>query len=114
MRCVMKVQVVSWYSEALTLLCQMYGPLLECIPNVSEGRNLDVIDMLTAAITYVEDVRLLHRDVGADANRTVFTFLGPPKAVVEAAKRLAVSVVKHIDLTDYSGTHPYIGALDVQ
>ena len=109
----MKVQVVSWYSEALTLLCQMYGPLLECIPNVSEGRNLDVIDMLTAAITSVEDVRLLHRDVGADANRTVFTFLGPPKAVVEAAKRLAVSVVKHIDLTDYSGTHPYIGALDV-
>jgi glutamate formiminotransferase len=91
----------------------MYGPLLECIPNVSEGRNLAVIDALTAAITSVEDVRLLHRDVGADANRTVFTFLGPPRAVIEAAKRLAVSVVEHIDLTNYSGTHPYIGALDV-
>ncbi len=91
----------------------MQGPLLECIPNVSEGRNLEVVDLLTAAITSVADVQLLHRDVGFDANRTVFTFLGPPTAVVEAAKRLADAVVEHIDLTDYSGTHPYIGALDV-
>jgi len=91
----------------------MQGPLLECIPNVSEGRNLEVVDALTAAITSVEEVRLLHRDVGFDANRTVFTFLGAPEAVLEAAKRLADAVVQHIDLTDYSGTHPYIGALDV-
>lgn len=91
----------------------MQAPLLECIPNVSEGRDLSVIDALTATITSVAEVRLLHRDVGYDANRTVFTFLGPPEAVVEAAKRLAVSVVEHIDLTNYSGTHPYIGALDV-
>ena len=91
----------------------MERPLLECIPNVSEGRDLSVIDLLTTAITSVPEVRLLHRDVGADANRTVFTFLGPPTAVIEAAKRLAIAVVKHIDLTNYSGTHPYIGALDV-
>jgi len=91
----------------------MQGPLLECIPNVSEGRNLEVIDLLTAAIDSVAEVQLLHRDVGFDANRTVFTFLGPPKAVVEAAKRLGAAVVEHIDLTTYSGTHPYIGALDV-
>ncbi|MFK8055139.1 MAG: glutamate formimidoyltransferase, partial [Saprospiraceae bacterium] len=91
----------------------MQGPLLECIPNVSEGRDLKVIDALTASITSVSGVRLLHRDVGADANRTVFTFLGSPDAVIEAAKRLAKATVEHIDLTNYSGTHPYIGALDV-
>jgi len=91
----------------------MQGPLLECIPNVSEGRNLEVIEALTAAITSVSEVQLLHRDIGADANRTVFTFLGPPAATIEAAKRLASAVVSRIDLTEYSGTHPYIGALDV-
>ncbi len=91
----------------------MPPPLLECVPNVSEGRDLHVIDTLTAAIESVEGTRLLHRDVGFDANRTVFTFVGSPESVRLSAKRLAAACVELIDLRSYSGTHPYVGALDV-
>lgn len=88
-------------------------PLLECVPNVSEGRDLATIEALTAAITSVPNTTLLHRDIGYDANRTVFTFVGSPESVCLSAKRLARACVERIDLTAYSGTHPYIGALDV-
>ena len=91
----------------------MPAPQLECVPNVSEGRDLHVVDRLTAAVTSVPETRLLHRDVGADANRTVFTFLGPPEAVRLSAKRLARACTELIDLRAYAGTHPYVGALDV-
>ena len=91
----------------------MPAPRLECVPNVSEGRDLRKIDALAATITSVPGVRLLHRDVGADANRTVFTFAGPPEAVRLSAKRLAAATTALIDLRDYAGTHPYVGALDV-
>ncbi len=91
----------------------MRAPLLACVPNVSEGRDLHLIDRLTAAIESVAETRLLHRDIGADANRTVFTFVGSPAAVRLSAKRLARACVSEIDLRGYSGTHPYIGALDV-
>jgi len=89
------------------------APQLECVPNVSEGRRPIVIEALTESITAVEGVRLLHRDVGVDANRTVFTFVGDPLPVRLAAKQLAAACLEHIDLREYSGTHPYIGALDV-
>ena len=88
-------------------------PLLECVPNVSEGRDLGLIEALTAAITSVPGTRLLHRDIGRDANRTVFTFVGEAGAVRLSAKRLARACVERIDLRAYSGTHPYVGALDV-
>ncbi len=91
----------------------MPPPLLECVPNVSEGRDLHVIDKLTAAITSVAGTRLLHRDIGADANRTVFTFVGSPECVRLSAKHLAAACVELIDLRNYRGTHPYVGALDV-
>ncbi len=88
-------------------------PLLECIPNVSEGRNMAVIEQLTTAITSVSGTYLLHRDIGFDANRTVFTFVGEPDSVRLSAKRLARACRDLIDLRNYSGTHPYVGALDV-
>lgn len=91
----------------------MPKPVLECVANCSEGTNLKVIDLLEEAITSVEGVKLLHRDVGIDANRTVFTFVGAPERVSLSAKQLATACAKHIDLRKYSGTHPYIGALDV-
>ena len=91
----------------------MPAPCLECVPNVSEGRDLRKIDAFTSAIASVPGVRLLHRDVGRDANRTVFTFVGEPDAVRLSAKRLAAATTALIDLRDYAGTHPYIGALDV-
>ncbi len=88
-------------------------PRIACVPNVSEGRNWAVIEALTQAITTVPGVRLLHRDVGYDANRTVFTFAGPPPAVVEAAWALAEATFRHIDMRTHHGAHPRIGALDV-
>ena len=91
----------------------MPQPYLECVPNVSEGRDLRVVDILTAAIRSVAGTRLLHRDIGADANRTVFTFVGRPEDVRLSAKRLAAACVEVIDLRHYRGTHPYVGALDV-
>lgn len=88
-------------------------PLLECVPNVSEGRDLAKVEAFTRAIASVEGTHLLHRDIGYDANRTVFTFVGAPAAVRLSAKRLAEACVAHIDLRRYSGTHPFVGALDV-
>ena len=88
-------------------------PLLECVANVSEGRDRTVIARLAGAIAQTPNVQLLHTDSGVDANRTVFTFVGPPDSVGEAALALAAEAIACIDLRDYDGTHPYIGALDV-
>ncbi|MGZ9222241.1 MAG: glutamate formimidoyltransferase, partial [Anaerolineales bacterium] len=63
----------------------MPNPLIECIPNFSEARRPEVIDQIAAAISSVEDVRLLNRSSDLDHNRTVLTFAGPPFAVEEAA-----------------------------
>ena len=60
-------------------------PIIECIPNFSEGQRPEVIDAITKAIEWIPEVQLLHRDSGYAANRTVFTFAGPPAAVTEAA-----------------------------
>ena len=87
--------------------------VLEAIPNVSEGRRPAVVDALTAAAGSTPGAHLLHRDVGADANRTVFTVAGEPAAVVACAKTLARAAVELVDLRGYGGTHPYLGALDV-
>lgn len=86
---------------------------LECVPNVSEGRDASVLDALAQSITSVPGVFLLHRDANADAHRTVFTFVGPAESVVEAAFRLYVCASERIDLSQHSGAHPRQGAVDV-
>lgn len=87
--------------------------LVECVPNVSEGRDSQVIAALAAAITSVSGVRLLHVDAGADAHRTVFTFVGEPERVGDAAIALAAAVARRVDLRRQRGAHPRLGALDV-
>lgn len=87
--------------------------LVECVPNVSEGRNIDVIDALAAAVRATPDVALLDVDAGAGANRTVYTFVGAPAAVGEAAFRLAERAAALIDMRTQAGSHPRLGALDV-
>jgi glutamate formiminotransferase/formiminotetrahydrofolate cyclodeaminase len=87
--------------------------LVECVPNVSEGRDAAVLAVLADAICGVPGVRLLHVDAGVDANRTVFTFVGPPEPVGDAAVRLAHAVARTIDMRSQSGAHPRLGALDV-
>jgi glutamate formiminotransferase/formiminotetrahydrofolate cyclodeaminase len=87
--------------------------LVECVPNFSEGRDRGVIDALAQAIASVSGVKLLDVDPGADTNRTVFTFVGDPEAVSEAAFRAARRAVELIDMSRHKGAHPRIGAMDV-
>ncbi len=91
----------------------MSTPLIECVPNVSEGRDRAIIDQMAEAIGSVEDVHLLHVDPGQGANRTVFTFVGPPAQVSEAAFRLFEVSQRSIDMRTQSGEHPRQGAVDV-
>src|SRR5690348_3888952 len=91
----------------------MAAPLVECVPNFSEGRDATTLDALRRAITRVPGVRLL--DVQADAahNRSVYTFVGPPDAAVEAALGAMRVATERIDLTRHRGEHPRMGATDV-
>ena len=87
--------------------------LIECIPNFSEARRPEAIDQIVAAITSVEDARLLDRSSDLDHNRTVLTYAGPPEAVEEAAFRAIKTAAELIDLNKHTGEHPRIGATDV-
>lgn len=90
------------------------GPLvLECVPNVSEGRDRRVIHALAGAVRSVAEVRLVDIHSDPDHHRSVFTFLGPPPAVEEAALALARATARAIDMRAHQGVHPRIGALDV-
>src|SRR5688572_1381196 len=91
----------------------MPNPLIECIANFSEARRPEVIDQIAAAITSVEEVRLLNRSSDLDHNRTVLTFAGPPFAVEEAAFRAIQTAAELIDMEDHTGEHPRLGATDV-
>lgn len=89
------------------------SPLVECVPNVSEGRRPEVVEELADAVRSTPGVRLL--DVSADGahHRSVFTFVGPPQAVLDAALALAEVAVRRVDLRQHQGLHPRIGAVDV-
>ncbi|MCX6666873.1 MAG: glutamate formimidoyltransferase [Euryarchaeota archaeon] len=87
--------------------------IVECVPNFSDGRDKSVIDAIAAAIKSVEGVKLLDVDPGADFNRTVYTFVGEPEAVLEAAFKSAKVGVALIDMTKHKGEHARMGALDV-
>lgn len=88
-------------------------PLIECVPNFSEGRDPSVIAHIERAIQSAKHVELLHRDMGYGANRTVLTFVGPPEAVVSAAYRAIRTAAKYIDMRMQEGEHPRMGATDV-
>ena len=87
--------------------------LIECVPNFSEGRNMDIIRQITAEIEAVEGAQLLDVDPGKATNRTVVTFVGGPDAVVEAAFRAIKKAGELIDMRKHSGEHPRMGATDV-
>lgn len=91
----------------------MMSPIIECVPNFSEGRNVEVINQIVAAISSVADTKILHVDSGYAANRTVVTFVGPPEAVVESAFRGARVASELIDMQQHQGEHPRFGAIDV-
>ena len=87
--------------------------IIECVPNFSEGRDLEIIRQITAAIESVEGISLLNVDPGASTNRTVVTFAGNPKAAVEAAFRGIQKAAELIDMRTQTGAHPRMGATDV-
>jgi glutamate formiminotransferase len=87
--------------------------LIECVPNVSEGRRTDVIDRLAASIENVAGVRALDRSSDPTHNRSVFTFAGDTQSVADAVLALFETAVAAIDLRSHSGAHPRLGAVDV-
>lgn len=88
-------------------------PIVECVPNISEGKNPAVIKEVTDAIEAVPGVRLLDVDPGEMTNRTVITFVGAPEAVMEGAFRCVKRAGEVIDMARHQGEHPRMGATDV-
>src|SRR5262245_62860547 len=87
--------------------------LIECVPNVSEGRRRDVVERLAAAIRDVHGARLLDYSADAAHNRSVFTLAGEGAALEAAVLALFEQAVANIDLRTHHGEHPRMGAVDV-
>lgn len=88
-------------------------PLVECVVNISEGKDIHKLEKLANCISSVPKVKLLHQDRGIAANRTVFTFAGEPDKVMEAAFQLFKCSFEILDMSRQKGTHPRLGAIDV-
>ncbi len=91
----------------------MASPLLECVPNVSEGRDPRVVEAIAEAVRAVPGARLANVHSDPDHHRAVFSVLGPPPAVERAALALAEAVFARVDMREHRGMHPRLGALDV-
>lgn len=88
-------------------------PLVQCVPNFSEGRDPAVVAAIVQAVRDIPGVRLADWSADADHNRLVVTFVGPPGPVQTAALAAAAAAVAHIDLSVHTGVHPRLGAIDV-
>lgn len=88
-------------------------PIIECVPNFSEGNDMNIIKQITDEIESVEGVRLLNVDPGKATNRTVVTFVGSPEPVIEAAFKAIKKAGELIDMSKHKGEHPRMGATDV-
>jgi len=91
----------------------MQQRLIECVPNISEGRDTSKIQHIASVVETVEGVKLLDIDPGKATNRTVITFVGEPEPVIEAAFRLIKKAAELIDMSKHTGEHPRFGATDV-
>ena len=87
--------------------------IVECIPNISEGRNTEIIEAVLDQVRATAGVTLLDYSSDPNHNRTVITFLGSPEGVQEVAVALAKKAAELIDLTKHEGEHPRMGAVDV-
>jgi glutamate formiminotransferase/glutamate formiminotransferase/formiminotetrahydrofolate cyclodeaminase len=88
-------------------------PIVECVPNFSEGRKPETVREIARAIESVKGARVLGRHIDADHNRSVITFVAAPDVVVDAALRAVTKATELIDLRTHTGEHPRIGATDV-
>jgi glutamate formiminotransferase len=87
--------------------------VIECVPNFSEGRRLEVVDAIVASAAAVPSVHVLDRTSDASHNRSVITLVGSGEDLVEAAVRMARTAMERIDLREHTGEHPRMGATDV-
>jgi glutamate formiminotransferase/formiminotetrahydrofolate cyclodeaminase len=87
--------------------------IVECVPNISEGRDRAVIDAVARTVENVEGCQLLDIDPGAATHRTVITFVGPPETIVDGAFQLLAKAQELIDMSKHHGEHPRFGATDV-
>jgi glutamate formiminotransferase len=91
----------------------MLDQIVECVPNFSEGRRINVIQSICDQVTSVHDIYLINRHSDKDHNRTVLTFVGPCESVSEAAFNAIKTAAKLIDMNQHTGQHPRIGSTDV-
>ena len=91
----------------------MKQQIIECVPNISEGKDLKKINTIANVVTEIEGIKLLDIDPGKGTNRTVITFVGEPSQVIEAAFRLINKASELIDMSKQKGEHPRFGATDV-
>ena len=91
----------------------MSRQLIECVPNISEGRDQEKINTIANIVETVDGVKLLNVDPGKATNRTVITFVGEPQQVIDAAYLLIQKAQELIDMSKHSGEHPRMGATDV-
>ncbi len=105
--------VSQYHSTASSREGLIMKKLVECVPNISEGRDPAVIEAVTSVIENVAGVHLLDVDPGADTNRTVITFIGDPESVAEAAFQVVKRAAELIDMSKQKGAHPRHGATDV-
>ncbi|MEC9208803.1 MAG: glutamate formimidoyltransferase, partial [Bacteroidota bacterium] len=87
--------------------------IIECVPNISEGRDADKIRIISSVVEEIDGVKLLNVDPGKATNRTVITFVGEPQQVIDAAFLLIQKAQELIDMSKHSGEHPRMGATDV-
>src|SRR5436190_24114684 len=87
--------------------------MMECVPNVSEGRDPARLRRLRAVLAAAPEIALANVHADPDHHRSVFTFVGPPEPVAAAALALAGAVIAEVDMRTHHGIHPRLGALDV-
>jgi len=87
--------------------------VLLCEPNISEGRDLKIVEQVVDQVRRVEEVKILDYSSDADHNRSVLTYLGEPEPVIEATKAMAAKALELIDMSKHQGSHPRMGAVDV-
>ena len=87
--------------------------LIECIPNISEGKDKSKINKIVSSISNMDGIKVLNVDSSISANRTVVTFIGEKTKINEASTRFILSTLEHIDMREHQGVHPRLGACDV-
>ena len=87
--------------------------ILQCVPNISEGKDLDVVEQIVNEIRQVEKVKILNYSSDPDHNRSFLTYLGDPDPVLQATKMMTTKALELIDMTQQKGSHPRMGAVDV-